>query len=71
MFISEFHSRDYLQIDETYEWFSIGTTVEGSSLEAIEKEVRFGLFKDDRTNFDTCQENSRGFLSLGQEKGRW
>lgn len=33
-------------------------------VETIEKEVRFGLFKDDRTNFDTCQENSRDFLSL-------
>lgn len=33
--------------------------------------MRFRLFKDDRMNIDTCQENSRDFLSLGSKDTKW
>lgn len=45
--------------------------IEVSRSKTIAEQVRIRLFKDDRTNIDTCQENSRDFLSLGTKDTRW
>lgn len=45
--------------------------IEVYNFKTIGKEMRFRLFKDDRMNIDTCQENSRDFLSLGSKDTKW